>query len=54
MQKLHDDLAMASPDAQTHTREVFGSGGLEPWLDLRTIRRVERVNNLEVWGPGEK
>lgn len=54
MQKLHDDLAMASPDAQTHTREVFGSGGLEPWLDLRTIRRVERVNNLEVWGPEEK
>lgn len=53
MQKLHDDLAAASPEAQAHTREVFRAGGLESWLDLRTIRRVERVNNLEVWGPEE-
>ena len=53
MQKLHDDLATASPEAQAHTRDVFRAGGLEPWLDLRTIRRVERVDNLEVWGPEE-
>lgn len=51
MQKLHDDLADATPEAEAHTREVFRAGDLEPWLDLRTIRRVERVNNLEVWGP---
>lgn len=51
MQRLHDDLATASPEAQAQTRDVFRAGGLEPWLDLRTIRRVERVNNLEVWGP---
>ena len=53
MQKLHDDLAGASPGAQMRTRDVFRSCGLEPWLDLRTVRRVERVNNLEVWGPEE-
>ena len=53
MQKLHDDLAGASPEAQMRTRDVFRSCGLEPWLDLRTVRRVERVNNLEVWGPEE-
>ena len=53
MQRLHDDLAVATPAQQAHTREVFRAGGLEPWLDLRTIRRVERVNNLEVWGPEE-
>lgn len=53
MQRLHDDLATAPPEAQAHTREVFRAGGLEPWLDLRTIRRVERVSNLEVWGPEE-
>ena len=50
MQRLHDDLAGASAEEQAHTREVFRTGGLEPWLDLRTTRRVERVDNLEVWG----
>ncbi len=54
MQRLHDDLATAPAEAQEHTRDVFRAGGLEPWLDLRTIRRVERVDNLEVWGPEEK
>ena len=53
MQRLHDDLATATPEQQAHTREVFRAGDLEPWLDLRTIRRVERVDNLEVWGPEE-
>ncbi len=53
MQKLHDDLAGANPNAKAHTRNVFRSCGLEKWLDLRTTRRVERVNNLEVWGPEE-
>ncbi|MEM9464686.1 MAG: glutathione S-transferase C-terminal domain-containing protein [Actinomycetota bacterium] len=53
MQRLHDDLASASTEAQAATREVFRAGGLEAWLDLRTIRRVERVDNLEVWGPQE-
>ena len=46
-------IAGASPEAQMRTRDVFRSCGIEPWLDLRTVRRVERVNNLEVWGPEE-
>ncbi|MCP3990061.1 MAG: glutathione S-transferase domain-containing protein, partial [Actinomycetia bacterium] len=51
LQHLHDDLASAAADDQTRVREVFTSAGLEPLLDLRTSRRVERVNHLEVWGP---
>ena len=27
------------------------TSGLEPLLDLRTTRRVERSAHLEVWGP---
>ncbi|MEM9200454.1 MAG: glutathione S-transferase family protein [Actinomycetota bacterium] len=51
MQRLHDDLATASPEQQAQVRTVFRAGDLEPWLDLRTTRRVERVDHLEVWGP---
>ncbi len=51
MQRLHDDLAKADEAGQASTREVFRSGNLEPLLDLRTLRRVERSGHLEVWGP---
>lgn len=51
MQRLHDDLAGADEAGQVKTRAVFAAAGLEPLLDLRTIRRVERDNHLEVWGP---
>ena len=51
LQKLHDDLADASADDQERTRRIFASAGLEPILDLRTLRRVERDGHLEVWGP---
>jgi hypothetical protein len=51
LQRLHDDLGTASASDQTRAREVFAVAGLEPLVDLRTIRRVERVNHLEVWGP---
>jgi hypothetical protein len=51
LQRLHDDLGSASASDQTRAREVFAMAGLEPLVDLRTIRRVERVNHLEVWGP---
>jgi hypothetical protein len=51
MQRLHDDLAAASSDEQQRARDVFRTGGLEQFLDLRTIRRIERANHLEVWGP---
>jgi len=51
MQRLHDDLASASSDQQSRVRDVFAAGELEPLLDLRTLRRVERTGHLEVWGP---
>ncbi|MFZ4810914.1 MAG: glutathione S-transferase family protein [Ilumatobacteraceae bacterium] len=51
MQRLHDDLAGASADEQRRVREVFQATSLEPLLDLRTLRRVERTGHLEVWGP---
>lgn len=50
MQRLHDDLALASVADQAEVRSVFGDANLEPLLDLRTLRPVERRNNLEVWG----
>ena len=53
MQRLHDDIAAAGPDDQASIRDVFSSTGLEPLLDLRTLRRVERHGHLEVWGPEE-
>ncbi len=54
MQRLHDDLALADTDGQAAVREVFGAVDLEPLLDLRTLRRVERHGHLEVWGPAEQ
>jgi len=53
MQRLSDDLAAADTPAQTRARTVFSGTGLEPLLDLRTLRRVERQGHLEVWGPVE-
>lgn len=51
LQRLQDDLGGSSAADQTKTREVFESAGLGSLLDLATIRRVERKNHLEVWGP---
>ncbi len=51
LQRLQDDLLDASAADQTRTQEVFESTGLGSLLDLATIRRVERDNHLEVWGP---
>ncbi|MEO1056056.1 MAG: glutathione S-transferase family protein [Actinomycetota bacterium] len=54
MQRLHDDLALADTGGHAAVREVFGAVDLEPLLDLRTLRRVERDGHLEVWGPTEE
>lgn len=51
MQRLHDAVAALEPDQQTTVRDTFRAVGLEPLLDLRTARRVERSGHLEVWGP---
>ena len=53
MQRLRDDLAGADTPAQARVRTAFSGTGLEPLLDLRTLRRVERQGHLEVWGPVE-
>ena len=53
MQRLHDDLAAADQASQARVRELFAATNLEPLLDLRTLRRVERQGHLEVWGPVE-
>lgn len=51
MQHISDDLGVADAADQARVRAVFAETGLEPLLDLKTIRRVERENHLEVWGP---
>ena len=51
LQRLHDDLAEATPHDRADARDVFARAGLEAILDLRTLRRVERIDHLEVWGP---
>ena len=51
MQRLHDDLAMSDSTDQSRAGDAFKAGGVEQFLDLRTLRRVERVGHLEVWGP---
>ncbi len=53
MQRLHDDVAMSGAGTQERIRSVFAQANLEPMLDLRTLRRVERAGHLEVWGPLE-
>lgn len=53
MQRLHDDLADSDVASQARVRKAFADANLEPLLDLRTLRRVERQGHLEVWGPVE-
>jgi len=51
MQRLQDAVAELGDDDQGLVRHTFAAVGLERLLDLRTSRRVERVDHLEVWGP---
>ena len=51
LQRLQDAVALASPADQEKVRSMFRCAGIEELLDLRTTRRVERKDNLEVWGP---
>jgi hypothetical protein len=51
LQRLQDAVAACDAASQTAIRAAFRNAGLESILDLRTIRRVERANHLEVWGP---
>jgi hypothetical protein len=51
LQRLHDAVAECDAASQAVIRTAFRDAGLESILELRTIRRVERANHLEVWGP---
>ncbi len=50
LQRLQDHFDDASSENQTQIRGLFSKHDLEPFLDLRTSRRVERSDHLEVWG----
>jgi len=50
LQRLQDCFIEATADDQAAIRKLFHQTGLEPLLDMRTHRRVERENHLEVWG----
>lgn len=50
LQRLQDCFAQASTNDQDKIRKIFRQTGLESLLDMRTHRRVERKDHLEVWG----
>jgi hypothetical protein len=51
IKRLQDAVTAASAADQVTIRQVFARAGLDPLLDIRPQRWVERVDNREVWGP---
>ncbi|MGA2835325.1 MAG: glutathione S-transferase [Acidimicrobiales bacterium] len=49
LKRLQDAVA-AAPDGRSAVRSVFAAAGLDPLLDVRPRRWVERADNHEVWG----
>ena len=50
LQKVQDAVADLAAEDQARVRRLLAETGLEAILDLKTTRRVERHDNLEVWG----
>jgi hypothetical protein len=50
LQKVQAVADHAGSEAQADMRALLGETGLAELLTLRTIRRIERRNHLEVWG----
>ncbi|MEO0907078.1 MAG: glutathione S-transferase family protein [Pseudomonadota bacterium] len=50
LQRLQDAFAAQAPTDQAAIGALFQTAGLSPLLDLKTIRRIERRANQEVWG----
>ncbi len=50
VRRLQDAVAAADPDGQAAVRAHFAEAGLDPLLDIRPRRWVERADNREVWG----
>jgi hypothetical protein len=51
LQRLQDCYDEANSEAREHISALFTETGLNTLLEVRTDRRVERNNYLEVWGP---
>lgn len=51
LQHIQDAAARAGPEERARIEGILAATGLSPLLTLKTHRRVERVNSLEVWGP---
>ena len=49
LQRIQDAFAAITPEAQARVRIILDDAGLGDMLSLRTNRRVERRNHLEVW-----
>lgn len=49
LQRVQDAYEAADVHERRAVRTLLSEVGLEPLLDLRTLRRVERRNNREVW-----
>jgi hypothetical protein len=50
LQKIQDIADRAEPEAAARMRALLEETGLSDLLRLRTARRIERRNHLEVWG----
>ncbi|HLH13453.1 MAG TPA: glutathione S-transferase C-terminal domain-containing protein [Solirubrobacteraceae bacterium] len=50
LQRLQDAFAACREGERRAVRDLFARVGLEPVLDARACRRVERRDNHEVWG----
>lgn len=50
LQRLQDAFARQSASDQSAIRALLNTVGIEPILDLRTHRRIERQDNQEIWG----
>lgn len=50
LQKVQDVVDRASPEARSAMEALLEEVGLSELLSLRTLRKVERRNHLEVWG----
>ena len=51
LQHIQDAASQAEPEERAHIEAILAATGLSALLTLKTHRRVQRLNSLEVWGP---
>jgi hypothetical protein len=49
LQRIQDAYRRRDATGQAEIRDLLGSTGLSPLLDIKTAMRVDRRNNREVW-----